>query len=80
MIIESVAASLPERKVSNEEVVDIIRFNSKRFEGDLPKVLRVIKTRLERSGLLTRHWLNRDERPIDHVARVVHAALNASPS
>lgn len=78
MIIESVAASLPERKVSNEEVVDIIRFNSKNFDGDLAKTLRVVKARLERSGLVTRHWLDDDERPIDHVDQVVHAALKAT--
>lgn len=78
MIIESVAASLPERVVCNEEVVDLIRFNSKRFDGDINKVLRIIKTRLERSGLITRHWLGGDERPIDHVARAVSSALKAS--
>lgn len=78
MIIENVAASLPERRVGNEEVVDIIRFNSKNFDGDLSKVLRVIKSRLERSGLLTRHWLGSAERPIDHVANAVQAALSAS--
>lgn len=79
MIIESVAASLPERKVSNEEIVEIIRFNSKDFEGDLAKTLRIIKARLERSGLITRHWLSESERPIDHVHQAVHAALKTTP-
>lgn len=78
MIIESVAASLPERKVGNEEIIDIIRFNSKSFDGDLAKSLRMVKTRLERSGLITRHWLSGGERPIDHVDQAVRAALKTS--
>lgn len=78
MMIESVAASLPDRKVTNEEVIDIIRFNSKSFDGDLAKVLRIIKGRLDRSGLITRHWLDSDKRPIDHVAQAVHEALRST--
>lgn len=69
------AARMPRSLYTN---CSVIRFNSKKFDGDLAKVLRVIKARLERSGLLTRHWLGSGERPIDHVDHVVQAALNAS--
>lgn len=78
MIIENVAASFPTRKVSNEEVVDLIRFHSKNFDGDLPKALKVVKTFLDQSGLITRHWQSDGERPIDHLAQVVSSALQGS--
>jgi len=66
------------RKVSNEEVVDLIRFHSKHFDGDLPKALKVVKTYLDHSGLITRHWQAEGERPIDHLAQVVSSALRGS--
>lgn len=78
MIIENVAASLPEREVSNEEMIDLIKFHSRNYSGDLPKTLRVIKARLERSGLINRHWLADGERPIDHVFQAVAYALKNS--
>lgn len=78
MIIENVAASFPTRKVGNEEVVDMVRVLSKDFEGDLSKMLRVVKTRLDRSGLVTRNWRANNERPIDHVLLSVDAALDGT--
>lgn len=78
MIIKNVAASFPTRKVGNEEVVDLIRFHSKSFEGQLSKTLRVVKTLLDRSGLLTRYWQARDERPIDHLSNAITSALRGT--
>lgn len=79
MIIENVAASIPSRKVSNDEVVDLVRCFSKDFTGDLSKALRIVKFLLERSGLETRHWLAQDERPMDHLANAVDSALKGTP-
>lgn len=78
MIIENVAASFPTRKVSNEEVVDLIRFHSKNFDGDLSKTVRIVQTLLDRSGLITRNWQAKGERSIDHLAQAVSSALRAS--
>jgi 3-oxoacyl-[acyl-carrier-protein] synthase III len=78
MIFESVTASFPERKVSNDQMIDLIRHYSTDYAGDLPKTLRGIKARLERSGLVTRNWLADGERPIDHVFQVVTTALEGS--
>ena len=78
MIIENVAASFPARKISNEEVVDLVGFHSKDFDGDLHKTLRVVKTLLDRSGLITRNWQAEGERPIDHVANAVRTALQGT--
>lgn len=78
MIIESVASSFPGKKVNNEEVVDLIRFNSKSFHGDLSRTLRAIKFHLDRSGLIHRNWLADGERAFDHVDRAVHDALKST--
>jgi 3-oxoacyl-[acyl-carrier-protein] synthase III len=79
MIIDNVAASFPSRKVNNEEVVDLIRFHSASFfEGDLEKTLRIVKTLLDRSGLVHRHWCAPGEKPIDHLALAVRQALEPS--
>lgn len=78
MIIENVAASFPTKKVGNEEVVDLIRFHSKGFAGDLSKTLRLINTLLDRSGLVTRHWQAPFERPIDHLSHAVTSALTGT--
>lgn len=78
MIIENVAVSFPTRKVGNDEVVDMVRTLSKNFEGDLSKMLRVVKTRLDRSGLVNRNWRERNELPIDHVLLSVDSALNGT--
>lgn len=78
MIIGNVAASFPRRRVGNDEVVDLVRHHSSGFEGDLDKMLRVVKTLLDRSGIVTRHWRAPDERPIDHLATATQEVLERS--
>lgn len=78
MRIQNVAASFPQRKVSNPEVMEVVRQHSTGFQGDLDKCLRAVKTLLERSGLVTRHWLGEGERPIEHLSRAVNEALHGS--
>jgi acyl-CoA:acyl-CoA alkyltransferase len=75
MLIKNVAASLPSRTVSNEEVVDMIRYHSSGFEGDIDRAMRTIKTLLDRSGLVNRRWCGSHESPIDHVAMATRKAL-----
>ena len=78
MIIENVAASFPNRRVDNEAVVDLVRHHSAEFEGDVDKMLRVVKTLLDRSGLVSRNWREAGERPIDHLQAAVDEALAGS--
>jgi acyl-CoA:acyl-CoA alkyltransferase len=78
MIIEAVAASFPTRRVTNDEVVELVRQYSSGFEGDLEKMLRIVRTLLDRSGLVTRNWRAPGERPIDHLAAAVGDALAES--
>jgi acyl-CoA:acyl-CoA alkyltransferase len=76
MLIKNVAASLPSRVVTNEEVVDMIRFHSKDYEGDFDRAARTIKTLLDRSGLVNRRWCDSHESPIDHVAMATRKVLS----
>ncbi|MBA2673455.1 3-oxoacyl-[acyl-carrier-protein] synthase III C-terminal domain-containing protein [Ramlibacter sp.] len=78
MIIESLAASFPSRKVSNADVVELIGQHSQGFDGNLDKGLRIVKTLLDRSGLVNRNWCAEDERPIDHLGKAVSDALDSS--
>ncbi|MCE3255635.1 MAG: 3-oxoacyl-ACP synthase [Rickettsiaceae bacterium] len=78
MKIEAVSLSLPSWKVSNEEVIDLIRFHSKpKFSGDLEKTLRKIDIILRKTGAETRFWLNRQikEKPIDHIKKAAEESL-----
>ncbi len=78
MIIESIAASFPKRRVSNEDVIDLLRHYSTHFEGDPDKMLRLVRTLLDRSGLVNRNWRAPGERPIDHLALTVQDTLERS--
>ncbi|MET3449731.1 3-oxoacyl-[acyl-carrier-protein] synthase III C-terminal domain-containing protein [Ralstonia sp. 1138] len=76
MLIKNVAVSLPSKSVTNEEVVDLIRFHSSEYEGDIDRATRSIKTLLDRSGLVNRRWCSSHETPIDHVAMATRKALS----
>jgi 3-oxoacyl-[acyl-carrier-protein] synthase III len=78
MKIHSVAASFPSRTVSNAEVVELVRLHSKNHQGDLDRSLRVVKTLLDRSGLVSRHWCAPGERPVDHLANAAQEVMQGS--
>ncbi|GAC1528859.1 MAG: ketoacyl-ACP synthase III [Ramlibacter sp.] len=78
MIIENVGVSFPRRRVDNDEMVDYVRRHSGEFDGDLEKMLRIVKTLLDRSGLVYRNWREPGERPLDHLAAVVGDVLERS--
>ncbi len=78
MKIEAVSLSLPSWQVSNEELIDLIKFHSKAtFSGNLDKTLRKISTVLNKTGAKNRFWLNRqiNEKPIDHIKKSTEEAL-----
>ncbi|MBU6338669.1 MAG: hypothetical protein KGQ36_01675 [Rickettsiales bacterium] len=78
MKIEAVSLSLPSWKLNNEEVVDLIRHNSKpTFEGNLDKALRKASIILDKTGAKERYWLSKekDEKPIDHIKNSIEQAL-----
>ncbi len=76
MIIKSIAASLPSRIVTNDDMIDIIREQSTEYEGDLERMLKITRRFLHQSGLQQRHWCDHHELPIDHVAKATRAVLD----
>ena len=78
MRILSTALSLPLWKVTNEEVIDLIKYHSKPvFSGNLEKTLKKIDIILRKTGAETRYWLDRskNEKPIDHIINACEEAL-----
>jgi acyl-CoA:acyl-CoA alkyltransferase len=76
MRIAGIAATLPSRVVSNEDVLELIEHHSRdSFTGDLPKTLRAIGRLLERSGFASRHWLAEGEHPIELMKATFDRAL-----
>lgn len=76
MRIAGIAATLPSRVVSNEDVLELIEHHSRNsFMGDLPKTLRAIDRLLERSGFASRRWLAKGEHPIELMKTTFDRAL-----
>lgn len=76
MKIVGIAATLPSRVVSNEDVLQLIEHHSRNsFTGDLPKTLRAIRRLLERSGFESRRWLAQGESPIELMKATFDRAL-----
>ncbi|WP_240787018.1 hypothetical protein [Ramlibacter rhizophilus] len=78
MIIGNVAARFPTRRVNNDEIVALVRQHSTRFEGDIDRMLRTVKTLLDRSGVDKRNWRAPGERPIDLLTGAVQDALEGT--
>lgn len=78
MKIAGVAHSLPSKLITNDEIIDLVRFHSKDgFVGDLENTLRRINVILKKTGANTRYWLNTDKResPLEHIKSCVDSAL-----
>jgi acyl-CoA:acyl-CoA alkyltransferase len=76
MKIAGIAATLPSRIVTNDDILDLVRHHSKeRFTGDLPKTLKIIDRLFEKSGIESRHWLAQDEQPMALLEDTFNRAL-----
>jgi 3-oxoacyl-[acyl-carrier-protein] synthase III len=76
MLIESVKAVFPSRKVTNDDVLELVRRHSEAtFQGDLAKALDRIESYLRHSGSETRFWLADGERPITLILKAAEDAL-----
>lgn len=75
MQIEYIGHALPSRRVTNDDVIDLIRERSAGFEGDLTQQMRVIKSLLHLTGARTRYWLADDESPRGLIKQACELAL-----
>jgi len=79
MKLKSVELALPERLVTNDEVVDRIGYHSREsFSGDLPVFTRHVLKLLRKCGADTRHWADHRALPIHYIADAASAAIARS--
>jgi 3-oxoacyl-[acyl-carrier-protein] synthase III len=75
MRIEAVKFVHPKTRMTNDDVIDVIRFHSKDvFNGDLERTLGSIKYMMDAIGLKSRYWM-RDETPLELMARAAEEAM-----
>lgn len=76
MKIAGISGLLPSRLVTNQEVIDLIdQYSRNTFQGNLPKTLQTIRKLLDTSGIKTRHWLNKGEKPMQLMETAFDRAL-----
>jgi 3-oxoacyl-[acyl-carrier-protein] synthase III len=76
MKIEAIKAALPTKKLTNEDILALIEeYSTPIFAGDLKTALNKINFFLRYSGSDIRYWLDKNEKPIDLVARAFQEAL-----
>lgn len=78
MKIESVKFVHPDRKMTNEDVIELIREQSKdAFDGDLDTALRSVDFMLSSIGLEERYWMA-EQKPLDLMVTAAEDAIAAS--
>lgn len=76
MKLESIKVALPSKKLSNEDIVEMIAKNSKTtYEENLDKALENILFYLKYSGAKYRNWLEEGETPISLLSKAIEEAL-----
>lgn len=76
MRIEGLSAVVPDRVVTNDEMIDLVRQNSRAtFEGDLEGTLANVGFFFEHSGIRSRRWLRPSEAWFPHTERAIDQAL-----
>jgi acyl-CoA:acyl-CoA alkyltransferase len=79
MRLSSVRLAVPSRKVTNEDILELIRTNSQdSFSGDLERTLAQIQKLLEYSGAACRFWLDDGQSPMELISAAATQALIAA--
>ncbi|MEL6678819.1 MAG: ketoacyl-ACP synthase III family protein [Pseudomonadota bacterium] len=78
MRIEGIDFRHPKTKMTNDDVVGLVRDHSeKQFEGDLDVAMRSVSFMLDNIGLKERYWM-KDERPLDLMLQAAENAIAKS--
>lgn len=76
MKIIGIAAAIPSRQVTNQEVLALIeQHSSDDFQGDLSKTLKVVDQLLKKTGIESRCWLGENEQPFGLLEEAFDQAL-----
>src|SRR2546422_8107998 len=79
MRLDAVKLSLPMRRVTNDDVVELIRCHSREsYNGDLDRLLEGIRILLRRSGAEQRFWLPPEDDAMTVLTTAVGNALTAA--
>lgn len=74
MRIAAVCCALPLNEISNEEVIDLACYYSKPvFSGNLSTLAATIRNALAATGIRSRYWRAKGERPLDLIERCCRA-------
>jgi acyl-CoA:acyl-CoA alkyltransferase len=76
MYLTGVACALPTQQISNDEILELVSYYSRRgYDGNLDALLSTIHAKLRRIGIATRFWRARKERPVELLLRACERAL-----
>lgn len=79
MEISGMAASLPQREMSNEEIIDLVKFYSKKTSSKhLQTIIDEINCAFIKTGTKTRYWLNSQEKPLDLISDTFQRVITQS--
>ena len=76
MKIEHIAAAFPSRKVTNEDILELIRAASSDSFGELQKILKYVQRALKTSGSDSRYWLGEGESSLGITVQACKKAMS----
>jgi 3-oxoacyl-[acyl-carrier-protein] synthase III len=66
MKIANIDCIIPSCKIENQDIIDLVSSHSKNiFEGDMSELKLTINSLLEKTGIKSRFWRNKSERPLN---------------
>ena len=79
MRLTGIDCQIPSNKISNEDIIELVRFYSQlHYKGGLHNLETIIRRFLKLTGSNTRFWRNPQEKPIDLLDHAVNRALKMS--
>lgn len=79
MEISGINCRIPSKEISNQEVLDLIHFYSRKsYSGDIDNLLNKISAYLRYVGSETRFWRSKKEKPIDMILQSINESVNMS--
>ena len=76
MRLIGIDCQIPTNKISNEDIIEMVKFYSQPyFKGGLQKLETIIRRFLKLTGSNTRFWRAKKERPVDLLNQAVNRAL-----
>lgn len=79
MYLAGVACVLPEERIFNDEILELVAYYSRSvYDGDLDRLIESIGAKLDRAGIRTRYWRSARERPVTLLNEACEIALEQS--